>query len=42
MLNMNMSLENLEVIEAEFLLNKYYNNVTELLTKLQSYKDLPE
>ena len=42
-LNMNTSLENLEEIEALFLLNKHDNDlISELLTKLQSYKGLPE
>ena len=40
---MSTLLENLEEIEALFLLNKYDNNlVSKLLTKLQNYKGLPE
>ena len=40
---MSTLLENLEEIEALYLLYKYDNNlVSELLTKLQSYEGLPE
>ena len=40
---MNLPIENLEAIEAEFLLNKQDNNViSELLNRLSSYENLPE
>ena len=40
---MNLPIENLEAIEAEFLLNKQDNNViSELLNRLSCYENLPE
>ena len=40
---MNTLIENLEEIEALFILNKQDNNIiSDLLTRLQSYEDLPQ